>query len=105
MEFRSCQYVKGTSQWLSCKESNCNAGDMGLIPGSGRSPGGGNGSSILTGKIPWTYEPGGLHSIGLQRVRHDRETEHTHTHRVCQEKLIFVKQSRHQENFYIALLR
>ena len=26
------------------KESACNAGDLGLIPGSGRSPGGGNGN-------------------------------------------------------------
>ena len=28
-------------------------------------------SSILARKIPWTEEPGGLRSIGLQRVRHD----------------------------------
>ena len=28
------------------KEFACNAGDMGLIPGSGRSPGGGNGNSL-----------------------------------------------------------
>ena len=28
-------------------------------------------SSILTWRIPWTEEPGGLQSIGLQRVRHD----------------------------------
>ena len=27
-------------------------------------------SSILTWKIPWTEETGGLPSIGLQRVRH-----------------------------------
>ena len=26
-------------------------------------------SSILAWKIPWTEEPGGLQSIGLQRVR------------------------------------
>ena len=26
--------------WLSSKESACNAGDMGSVPGSGRSPGG-----------------------------------------------------------------
>ena len=38
--------------------------DMGSIPGSGRSPGKGNGSplSILAWRIPWTEEPGGLHS-------------------------------------------
>ena len=41
------------------------AGDMGLIPGSGRSPGGGNGthSNILVWKIPWTEEPGGLQVV------------------------------------------
>ena len=28
-------------------------------------------SSILTWKIPWTEEPGGLQYMGWQRVRHD----------------------------------
>ena len=28
-------------------------------------------SSILSWKIPWTEEPGGLQSWGLQRVRYD----------------------------------
>ena len=28
-------------------------------------------SSILSWRIPWTEEPGGLQSIGLQRVRHN----------------------------------
>ena len=27
--------------------------------------------SILAWRIPWTEEPGGLQSIGLQRVGHD----------------------------------
>ena len=36
-------------------------------------------SSILAWRIPWTEEPDGLQSIGLQRVRHDRATKHTHT--------------------------
>ena len=51
---------------------------MGSIPELGRSPGGGNGNtlSILAWKIPWTEEPSGLQSIGLQRVGHDRATEH-----------------------------
>ena len=50
------------------------AGDAGLIPGSGISPGGGNGDplfSIFTWEIPWTEEPGGLQSMGLQRVGYD----------------------------------
>ena len=55
------------------KESACNAGDLGSIPESGRSPGGGHGdhSSILAWSIPWTEEPGGLESVRSQRVGHD----------------------------------
>ena len=45
------------------------------IPGSGRSPGKKKKmtihSSILAGKIPWTEEPGGLQSMGPQRVGKD----------------------------------
>ena len=36
----------GLPRWLSGKESGCNAGDLGLIPGSGRSPGEGNGYPV-----------------------------------------------------------
>ena len=32
-------------------------------------------SSILAWKVPWTKEPGGLQSMGLQRVRHNLATE------------------------------
>ena len=56
------------------KASAWNSGDPGLIPGSGRSPGEGNGathSSTLTWRIPWREEPGGLQSMGSQRVGHD----------------------------------
>ena len=57
------------------KESACNAGDPGSIPGSGRPPGDGNvtHSSILV--WAWTEEPGGQQSVGLQRVRHDLATK------------------------------
>ena len=50
------------------EETACNVGDLSLIPGSGRSPGGENGStsSILALKIPWTEELGGLQSTGTQ---------------------------------------
>ena len=52
-------------------------------------------SSILAWELPWTEEPGGLQSIGLQRVRHYWVTEHTHTsrhesHLVCNSELIQV---------------
>ena len=33
-------------------------------------------SSILPGQSPWTEEPGGLQSMGLQRVRHNWATKH-----------------------------
>ena len=47
------------------KESACNAGDPGLIPGLGRSPGEGMAihSSILVWKIPWMEEPDRLQSM------------------------------------------
>ena len=32
-------------------------------------------SSILVWRIPWTEEPGGLQSMGLQKVRHDWATD------------------------------
>jgi len=58
------------------KEFTCTAGDtgdMGSIPGSGRSPGGGHGNSLqyFAWRIPWTEEPGGLWSMGSQRVKHE----------------------------------
>ena len=61
-------------------------GDVGLIPGLG--PGGGRGTHSSgvesTGESPWTEEPGGLQSMGSQRVRHDRETKHTDKYHVVQ---------------------
>ena len=58
------------------KESACNAGDLGLILGSGRSPGEGNGYplqySCLDNSL--TEEPGRLQSIRSQRGSHDSET-------------------------------
>ena len=39
------QYI-GLPSWHNSKESACNAGDIGLIPGSGRSPGEGNGNLL-----------------------------------------------------------
>ena len=54
--------------WLSGEESACNAGtlgDVGLIPGLGRSPGGGHGNP-LAWRIPWTEEPGELSTYSLK---------------------------------------
>ena len=52
------------------KESAYNAGDLGSIPESGRSPGEGNGNPLqyTCWRIPWTIQ-------GLTRVRHDLPTK------------------------------
>ena len=56
---------KGFPSISSGKESACNMGDLGSIPGLGRSPGGGHGNSVcLPGESPWTeslanYSPWG----------------------------------------------
>ena len=65
----------GLPRWLSGKESACKAGDPILIPGSGRSPGGGMAthSSIIAWRIPWTEEPSRLQSMGSQGVGHDSD--------------------------------
>ena len=58
-------------------------GDMGSIPGLGRSPEERNGNPLqyCSWKIPWTEEPGGLQSIGSQKVEHYSAHTHTHTHK------------------------
>ena len=56
------------------KKLVCNAEDLDLIPGLGRSPGGGKSkhpSLFLPEESPWTEEPGGLQSMGLQKVGHN----------------------------------
>ena len=54
------------------KNPLANAGDVRLIPASGRSPGEGNAthSRFLACRIPWTEEPGGRIVV----------RKHTHTH-------------------------
>ena len=56
------------------KESACNAGDLGLIPGLGRCPAGGHSNPSQYSCLENPHgqeEPGGLQSMGLQRVSHD----------------------------------
>ena len=68
-------YFPGSSD---SKESTCNAGDLGFIPGSKKNPVEkemATHSSILAWRIPWTEEPGRLQSIVLQRIGHDLATE------------------------------
>ena len=59
------------------EESACNAGDPGSIPGLGRAPGEGSGSSLQYSwwEILWTEKPGGAAVHGVSRVGHDSATE------------------------------
>ena len=63
------------------KASACNVGDLGLIPGSGRSPGEGNGNPLQYSCLenPWTEELGGLESTGRKELD---TTERLHFHLV-----------------------
>ena len=42
-----------------------------------------NHSNILAGEIPWTEEPGGLQSMGSQRVGHNLVTEQQQEQHIC----------------------
>ena len=55
------------------KVSACKLGDLGSIPGSGRSPGEGSGNPLQYSFLenPMDGEPGRLQSMGSQRVGHD----------------------------------
>ena len=64
-----CQY----SWCLSGKESACNAGDQGLIPGLGTSPGGGNGNPLQYSCLENPMDRGAwwetIHRIAQSRTR------------------------------------
>ena len=47
----------------------------------GRSPGEGNGNPLQCSFLgnPWAEDPGGLQSMGSQKVGHDQAHTHTHT--------------------------
>ena len=73
--------VKTSFDYINCcgKETACQAGDLGLIPGLGKSSGEGNGNPLQcsclgnsTDRGAWqaTYSPG-----GYKRVRHNLATE------------------------------
>ena len=62
--------LQGFSDGSDSKESACNMEDLGLIPGLGRFPGEGTSYALQYYCLenPWTEEPGGLQSVGSQRV-------------------------------------
>ena len=74
LSLRSPHLFKGFPGGSVIKNLPANVGearDVGSIPGLGRFPGGGQGNPLQYSylEIPWTEEPGGLQSMGPQRVR------------------------------------
>ena len=69
--------VQGFPHSSISKEFACNAGDLGLIPGSGRSPGEGNGNPLQYSCLENPVDGGPWQAIvhGVARVRHDLVTK------------------------------
>ena len=65
----------GLPQWLRSKESPCNAGDMDLIPGSGRSPGEENCNPPQCSCLGNPMDGGNWRAAESQRVRHTFATK------------------------------
>ena len=67
--------------WLNSKESACNAGDVDLIPGPGRSPGGGHGNPLQYSCLENSMDGGALRATVHRAAESDmtKVTEHTHT--------------------------
>ena len=64
------------------KESACNAGDLGSIPGLGRSPWEGNSNPLQCSCLENPMNGGTWQAVvcGVARVRHDWTTKYTHMH-------------------------
>ena len=78
------------------KHLPANAGDVSSFPGSGKSPGEGNGNPLQDSCLGNPMNRGAwwaTHSTGWQRLEHNWATEHTHTHTYTQHHL--------QEAFFV----
>ena len=65
-------------------------------------------SSTLVWGIPWTEEPGGLQSRGSQRIGHSWSNlarVHAYLELVIEWRLMQVRHSFHQENYYLCHIR
>ena len=75
LRFLSGPYICINSILL--KNLPANPGDLGSVPGLGRSPAGGNGNLLQYSCLgnPWAEEPDRLQPMESQRVRHDLATQ------------------------------
>ena len=76
---------------LWCKESACNAGDLGSNPGSGRSSGEGNGNPLQYSCLENPMHTGTWQATvhGVTRVRHDLATKPATMLKILKEKMLF----------------
>ena len=72
-------YVYGLPWWLRHKESACNVGDMGTIPGLGRSPEGGHDNPLQYSCLENSMERRGLVGYGPWGCKESDKTEHACT--------------------------
>ena len=72
-ELPECKHQRNTALHDAFKASASNAGDPGLIPGSGRSPGEGTGNPLQYSCLENSMERGALRpqSMGSQKVQND----------------------------------
>ena len=77
-------YIGGFLGDSDGKESACNVGDLGWIPGSGRSPGEGNGCSLQYSCLENSMDRGAwratVHRVAESRTGLSDQHTHTHTH-------------------------
>ena len=75
----ACIVVIRLPQWLNGKKSSCNAGDVGSIPGTGRSPGGGCGNPLQYCCLGKPMDRGAWQAIVHEVVKSQiRLSAHTH---------------------------
>ena len=77
LDYRSYKVDKGFPPSSVSKESACNAGDLGSIPRSGRSPGGGNGNPLQYPCLENPIDRGAWQATvhGVTRVRYNLATK------------------------------
>ena len=92
--------------YSAVKNPPANAGDVGLIPGLGRSPGEGNGNPLQHSCLGNPMDRGvwhGLQSMGSHRVGRDLVTEQACTHTHCITSIYLITESLYFLSAFIQL--
>ena len=81
---KACGRASQVAQVVKNPPANAGGtGDMDLIPGSGRSPGGGNGNPLQYSYLGKPVDRGGWQATVHGVTKELDPTEHTHTHHMC----------------------